>query len=231
MRLPNVIAIDGPAGSGKSTISYKLAERYGYLFIDTGVYYRTVTLLALRSQTSFEDRTRLVEIIRDTRIDIMAQHDNAAQPYRVYIDDQDVTEAIRSKDVEKHVSTVSAIAEVRQALVVKQREAANKGKVIMAGRDIGTVVLPNADIKLYVDASLAERAGRRQRQLAEVGQATDLEHIQEALRKRDQIDSEREVSPLRQAEDAIYINTDHKTIEDVVEEIAAQVAHWGASSL
>jgi cytidylate kinase len=224
--LPAVIAVDGPAGSGKSTISYKLAERYGYLFIDTGVFYRTMTLIALRTHTPLDDPNALAVLTNATHIRIVPEHNTPNHPYRVFVNDDEVTYEIRSKEVEAYVSTLSAIAQVREALVLKQREAASQGKVIMAGRDIGTVVLPNADLKLYIDASLEERARRRYLQLSEKGVSREVENIREEIRLRDKSDSEREVSPLKQAPDAHYISTDSKTIDEVVGEIAEKLANW-----
>jgi cytidylate kinase len=218
--------VDGPAGSGKSTISYKLAERFGYLFVDTGVFYRAMTLLALRRQIPLDDHTALTEMTSRAEIQIIPTENDVKRPYRVLIDGEDVSDALRSPDVEQHVSTVSAIAGVRQALVMQQREIAAQGNIIMAGRDIGTVVLPDADVKLYIDASLEERARRRYIQQQEKGQSPDLAAIQEALRQRDRVDSEREVSPLRRAPDAFYIETDNKSVETVVDEVATKLESW-----
>lgn len=228
MPRPSVIAIDGPAGSGKSTVSFYLAERFNYLFIDTGVFYRVMTLVALRSHIPLDDATRLGQLVHDTQIEIHPAPDDPDRHYTVWVNGENVTDDLRSDEVNAHVSTVSAIANVRHELLPKQRAIATQGHVIMAGRDIGTVVLPDADIKFYVDASLEERARRRYRQKEEKGETADMQQIQESLSKRDEIDSQREVSPLRQADDALYVLTDGKSIEAVVDEIAAAIDNWGA---
>lgn len=219
MPLPGVIAIDGPAGSGKSTVSYLVAERLNYLFIDTGVFYRAMTLMALRTGTDLNDIEALTELTCQTVVDIKPEPNDPDRQYSVWIAGDDVTAALRSEDVDANVSKVAAVSSVRQALLPLQRRIAAQGKLIMAGRDIGTVVLPDADIKFYVDASLKERARRRQLQKQQQGEEVPLSEIEEGLRQRDQVDTQREVSPLRQADDAIYILTDGMSIEAVVDAI------------
>lgn len=226
MALPSIIAIDGPAGSGKSTISYKLAERYGYLFVDTGIFYRTVTLLALHQGLPLDDQAALTALAAETEIDIVPAPDDPQHESHVFANGQNVTGALRTADVEAAVSTVSAVKGVREALLQKQRDVAAQGNIIMAGRDIGTVVLPFADIKLYIDASLEERARRRYQQQLTRGAEADYDAIHTALQRRDRIDSERTVSPLRVAPDAIYIDTDNKSIEETVDEIAQRLEKW-----
>lgn len=221
MTKPSTIAIDGPAGSGKSTISFFLAERLGYLFVDTGVFYRTITLLALRKAIAFDNTKALGEMTHNAEIDIRPEPDDAERQYSVWLEGEDVTDQLRSSAVENNVSTLAAVPEVRQALMHVQRRAAAQGNIIMAGRDIGTVILPNADLKLYIDASLPERAQRRYRQKLESGEAVNLHDIEAALIKRDETDKHRDVSPLRQADDAIYILTDNLTIDEVIDRILA----------
>jgi cytidylate kinase len=223
---PGIIAIDGPAGSGKSTVSYKLAERYGYVFIDTGVFYRTMTLVGLRAGVPFTNAEALAALARNTRIQIVPTPHNPIYQYRVIAEGEDVTGQIRTPEIEANVSRLSAIGSVRQALVEQQRQAASQGNIIMAGRDIGTVVLPHADVKFYIDASLAERANRRYLQQQQDGHIMGLAAIEEALRQRDKEDSEREVSPLRRADDAIYIFTDNKSIDQVVDELTERLEAW-----
>lgn len=223
MDYPKVIAIDGPAGSGKSTVSYHLAERLGYLFVDTGVFYRAMTLLALHKKMKLSDTQAMGNMTRDANVRIQPEPDNPERQYSVWLEGDNVTSELRSEAVDTHVSTVAAIPEVRQALLHVQRRAAEQGKIIMAGRDIGTVVLPDADLKLYIDASIEERARRRYKQKLEQGEKVDLREIENGLRKRDDIDTRRAVSPLKQADDAIYILTDHMSIEEVVERILQEI--------
>ncbi|MBI5928447.1 MAG: (d)CMP kinase [Chloroflexi bacterium] len=226
MSLPSIIAVDGPAGSGKSTISHQLAERYGYLFIDTGIFYRTMTLVALRAGIPFSNTDALTTLTENTHIDIISQNDDPTHPYAVFVEGEDVTNQIRTPQVEASVSALSAIGSVRAALVEQQRRIAAKGNIIMAGRDIGTVVLPHADVKLYIDASIQERARRRFQERVSQGQSANLAEIEAAMVQRDRVDSEREVSPLRQAKDAIYISTDNKSIEQVLGEIGEKLEIW-----
>lgn len=216
MSLPSVIAVDGPAGSGKSTVSYRLAQRLGYMFIDTGVFYRAMTLLALRLAIPLTDAEALGYMTHDAEVDIRPEAD-ADRQYSVWIDGEDVSDLLRSAEVEKYVSTVAAVPAVRRELMHVQRRAANKGKIIMAGRDIGTVVLPDADIKFYIDATIEERARRRYNQKTASGENVSIADIEANLRQRDDIDTHRAVSPLRQAEDAVYILTDSMGIEAVVD--------------
>lgn len=223
MAKPQVIAIDGPAGSGKSSVSYLLAEKLGYLFLDTGVFYRAMTLLALRKHISLHDGNALGEMTHHAEIEIRPEHGNPQRQYSVWMEDEDVTDALRSENVETYVSTVAAVPDVRHELLHVQRRAAAQGKIIMAGRDIGTVVLPDAELKLFIDASLEERARRRYEQKLKSGEHVSLEEIEVALRKRDQVDTQRAVSPLRRADDAIYIMTDHLSVDEVVANILQRI--------
>ncbi len=222
MPMPRLIAVDGPAGSGKSTVSHLLAQRLGYLFIDTGIFYRAITLLALRQQIPLDDAEKLGEMTRVAQIEIRPEWDLERQ-YRVLLDGEDVTDLLRSEEVEKYVSVVSAVPNVRHELVQIQRQAASKGKIIMVGRDIGTVVLPDADIKFYIDASIEERARRRFQQKVANQESVSLSEIENQLYQRDKEDMKRKVSPLRRADDAIYILTDGMDVEAVVDAMLAHI--------
>ncbi len=223
MPKPSIIAIDGPAGSGKSTVSFYLSEKLGYLFLDTGVFYRAMTLLALRHAIAFDDTAALGEMTHNAELHIQPEPDDPNHQYSVWIDGENVTDELRSTPVEKNVSTIAAVPEVRSELLHVQRRAAARGNIIMAGRDIGTVVLPDADLKLYIDASLQERAQRRYKQKLDSGENVNLHDIEAALLKRDEVDTHRTVSPLRRADDAIYILTDNMTIEDVIKRIFEEI--------
>lgn len=228
MTLPRIIAIDGPAGSGKSTISARLAKRFGYLFIDTGIFYRTLTFIALQEGTPLDDHEALTQLAENTTIDIVPAPDDSHHDSHVFANDQNVTDHLRSAQVEAAVSTVSSVAGVRHALLSTQWNSAQKGNIIMAGRDIGTVVLPDADLKLFLDASLEERARRRlvQHQVGVHEADASLDEIIQALARRDKIDTERAVSPLKRSDDAIYLLTDGRTIDETVDIIIQTIEAW-----
>ncbi|MFL7813859.1 MAG: (d)CMP kinase [Anaerolineales bacterium] len=219
MNFPSIIAIDGPAASGKTTIANLLAARWGYLFFDTGVMYRAVTWFALEKGISTKDEAAVSQLARDVQIDVLPPSKADGREYDVVADGIDVTWKIRVPQVDKKVSRVSAYPEVREALTDQQRRIGLRGKVIMVGRDIGTVVLPEADLKIFLDASVEERAQRRYKQRIERSGKADYEKILKALKKRDRIDSTREIAPLRAADDAVIINTDEMAIEEVVSHI------------
>jgi CMP/dCMP kinase len=219
MSYPEIIAIDGPAASGKTTVANLLAVRWGYLFFDTGVMYRAVTWLALEKGISTKDEPAVSRLAHDVQIDVMPPSIADGREYDVLADGIDVTWKIRNSQVDKKVSKVSAYPDVRKALTEQQRRIGLRGKVIMVGRDIGTVVLPEADLKVYLDASVMERAKRRYQQRIDRGGKADFEKILKALKKRDRKDSTREIAPLRPAEDAVIINTDELTIDEVVARI------------
>jgi len=219
MKYPNIIAIDGPAASGKTTIANQLAEKWGYLFFDTGVMYRAVTWLALHKDISTKDEALVTDLADRIRIDVASPTKDDGREYDVIVDGIDVTWKIRKKKVDSRVSRVSAYPGVREALTRQQRRIGLVGKVIMVGRDIGTVVLPEADLKIYLDASVEERANRRYKQRIDRGEDVELLKILKKLEKRDKIDSTREVAPLRAAEDAVLINTDDLSIAEVVSKI------------
>jgi cytidylate kinase len=216
---PAVIAIDGPAASGKSTVGKLVAQKLGFLLFDTGALYRAVTLAALRRGIPIEDEARISELARAIHIDLIPATNDDGRPYTVLVDDEDVTWAIRSEPVDAHVSTVSAYPGVREALKQQQRRIARRGGVVMVGRDIGTVVFPEAPLKVYLDASPEVRARRRCEELRDRGEDADFQEILAGVRHRDQIDSTRATAPLSIAEDAVVIDTDHCSIAQVVDAI------------
>lgn len=213
------IAIDGPASSGKSTVAKILAKEYGYIYTDTGAMYRSVTYLAIQHQVDFEDEQQLVALIK--RYPITFKQTETGQ--LIFVDGQDVTEAIRQPEVTNNVSVVSAHEKVRHELVRQQQKIAENGGVVMDGRDIGTVVLPKAEVKIFLVASVIERAERRFKENQSKGIATDFDTLKKEIEQRDYLDSNREVSPLKQAEDAVRIDTTGLSIEEVVAAIKAVV--------
>lgn len=215
------IAIDGPASSGKSTVAKILAKNYGYIYTDTGAMYRSVTYLAIQHQVAFSDEAGLVDLVE--RYPISFEQTAAGQ--KVFVDGQEVTEAIRQNDVTNGVSEVSAWSGVREKLVEVQKEIAKNGGVVMDGRDIGTAVLPNAEVKIFLVASVIERAERRFKENKAAGIATDFETLKKEIEQRDYLDSTREVSPLKQAEDAILVDTTGLSIAEVVQRIEEIVAN------
>jgi cytidylate kinase len=208
---PGLIAVDGSAASGKSTVGRLLAERLGYRFLDTGIMYRAVTWAALDRSVDVHDDTALTELAGSLDLQVLASEPGSSGEARALIDGRDVTDHLRAPEIDDNVSFVSRVAGVREALVRRQREIAEHGRIVMAGRDIGSVVLPRADIKVYLDASPEERARRRHADFVRTGHQATEEAVFEDLRRRDQIDSERDISPQKPADDAIYINTDGMT--------------------
>ena len=224
------IAIDGPAASGKSTIGGLLAERLGYLYLDTGAMYRAVTWVALERGLDIDDEEPLSALARSLEIEITRPGVNDGRQYTVLADGEDVTWEIRRPDVDRYVSPVSACADVRQALTEQQRRIAQRGRVVMVGRDIGTVVIPDADLKIYLDASPEVRARRRFLELVERGEQADYEEILSNVVRRDRIDSQREVAPLKAAQDAIVVDTDNLSIGEVLDVIEGLVEGTTAGS-
>lgn len=215
------IAIDGPASSGKSTVAKILAKNYGYIYTDTGAMYRSVTYLAIQHKISFSDEEGLVDLVE--RYPISFEQTAAGQ--KVFVAGQEVTEAIRQNDVTNGVSEVSAWSGVREKLVEVQKEIAKNGGVVMDGRDIGTAVLPNAEVKIFLVASVLERAERRFKENQAAGIATDFETLKKEIEQRDYLDSTRDVSPLKQAKDAFLVDTTGLSIAEVVKRIEEIVEH------
>jgi cytidylate kinase len=206
-----IIAIDGPVGSGKSTLARRVAELMGYVYIDTGAMYRALALKALGGGLSLDATGRLVALARETRIDLRAQ--DATQ--RVFLDGEDVTEAIRTPEVSQGASKVAVVPGVRQVLVAEQRRAGEQGGVVMEGRDIGSVVFPDAGLKIFLTASPGVRAERRWREHQQKGEAIDLARTLEEIHERDQRDRERSTSPLVRAPDAVVVDSTAMEPEEV----------------
>jgi len=214
-----VIAIDGPAASGKSTTAKLVAERLAYLHVDTGAMYRAITLKVLRSGVAPDDRVSIARLLETTRVEL--RHEGQALTVR--LDGEDVTEKIRSVDVTRAVSLVSSLREVRAAMVREQRALARNGGIVLEGRDIGTVVFPDADCKFFLIAGIEARAKRRLKELHESGIEADLGALMKEIAERDRRDSTREESPLRKAPDAIEIDTSTMSIEQQVEAVVQRV--------
>ncbi|MEW5829227.1 MAG: (d)CMP kinase [Chloroflexota bacterium] len=219
MPLPSIIAIDGPAASGKSTIGRKLADSLDYLFFDTGVMYRAITWIAISRGVDVADESAVTALAESTPIDVRPPSVNDGRACDVLVGDTDITWETRRAEVEGSVSIVSAYAGVRRALSKQQRRIGLRGRIVMVGRDIGTVVLPEADLKVYLDASAGERARRRYEEIVARGGQADYETILAGVRERDRIDSTRDIAPLRAAEDAVVINSDRLGIGQVFEKI------------
>ncbi|HEX3015073.1 MAG TPA: (d)CMP kinase [Desulfobacteria bacterium] len=207
------IAIDGPAGAGKSTVAKRVAAALGLLYIDTGAMYRALTWKALAQEIDFADTARLTDLAANTEISLAVSEHNAIT---VWCDGRNVTEEIRTPIVSANVSKVAAIPGVRQRMVALQQAIAAQGRVVMDGRDIGTTVLPDADCKFFLTASLTQRAYRRWIELGDKGYQVDLKDLEQEISKRDQQDETRATAPLRVAPGAVVIHTDDLTIEQVV---------------
>ncbi|MGC9347273.1 MAG: (d)CMP kinase [Anaerolineae bacterium] len=210
---PSTIAIDGPAASGKSTIGHHLAQHLDYLFLDTGVLYRAVTWAALARDVPIEDEAQVTKLAQEVDIRVESPTQDDGRQSTVRVGGRDVTWEIRSPEVDAEVSPVSAYPGVREALTHRMRAIAAKGGVVMVGRDIGTVVIPDADLKLYVVASAAERARRRYLDRRAEGEKESFEEVLAGIRRRDRIDSQRATAPLRPAADAVLFDTTRLSIE------------------
>ena len=218
---PSIIAIDGPAASGKSTIGKRLADTLGYLFFDTGVMYRAVTWLALQRGLNLEDETAITLLAESVPIDVQPPSQADGRACDVVVEGKDITWKTRRPEVDANVSVVSAYPGVRRALSAQQRRIGQRGRVVMVGRDIGTVVLPEADLKIYLDASAEERARRRYDEIIARGESANYDEILAKVIERDRIDSTRDVAPLKAAEDAVVVDSDKLSAEEVFQGILA----------
>lgn len=220
---PTIIAIDGPAASGKSTIGLRLANTLGYLFFDTGVMYRAITWLALARGINIRDEAAVTQLAEEAQIDVAPASKPDGRVCDVLVDGQDITWEARNRRVDENVSIVAAYAGVRRALSQQQRRIGRRGKIVMVGRDIGTVVLPEADLKIYLDATAEERARRRYDEILARGGKTEYESILKRVIERDRIDSTRDVAPLKAAEDAVVLDSDQLNEDQVFERVLALV--------
>lgn len=210
-----IVTVDGPAGSGKSTIAKLIAKKYGFTYLDTGAMYRMIALYALENSVDLEDGKAIENMLENTKLDIVGN--------QFFLNGRDVSEEIRTPRVSAIVSPVSAIKEVRVKLVELQREISKGKRIILDGRDIGTVVFPNGDVKIYLVASPEERAKRRLKEYELKGVEADYESVLASIKERDHIDSTRKESPLKKAEDAHEIDSSTKSIDEVVEIISKYI--------
>lgn len=217
MTTPLIIAIDGPAASGKSTLGFRLAESLGYLYFDTGLMYRAITWLTLERQVDIQNEAAITRLAEEVPIDVSAPSLQDGRVCDVVIEGRDITWEIRKPEVESNVSAVSAYMGVRKALSLQQRRIGLRGRVVMVGRDIGTVVLPEADLKIYLDASPEERAKRRYEEILGRGGYANYDDILAKVIERDRIDSTRAVAPLKPAPDAFILDSDRLDADTVFE--------------
>jgi cytidylate kinase len=216
---PSIIAIDGPAASGKSTIGKRLADELSYLFFDTGLMYRAVTWLALQRGLDLADEAAVTALAESVPIEVQPASQPDGRSCDVIVEGVDITWETRRPEVDANVSAISAYPGVRRALSAQQRRIGQRGNVVMVGRDIGTVVLPNADLKIYLDATAEERAHRRYDEIIARGEIADYDLILAKVIERDRIDSTRDVAPLKVAEDAIVVDSDKLSAEEVFQQI------------
>jgi CMP/dCMP kinase len=227
-----IIAIDGPAGSGKSTVARRVAALLGYLYLDSGAMYRAVALKALERKIPLGDEAQLVALARETRIELKAptaEQEAAGLKNRVFLDGREVTEKVRTEEVAQAASRVATIAGVREVLVAEQQRAGQGGGVVMEGRDIGTVVFPNAELKIFLDASVETRAERRWKEHQEKGENPTLLEVLQEVRERDKRDRERKVSPLVRAKDAVVIDNTAMGIEETARLIVFLASERGSA--
>lgn len=211
------VAIDGPGGTGKSTIAKAVAERLGLEYIDTGAMYRSIALKSIRTGVDAEDEPAVVDMLADTVIDF---NDN-----KVYLDGEDVSGLIRTNEISMAASTISKLGPVRAKVDEVSRRLASTKDVVMEGRDIGTAVIPDAEVKIFMTADSSVRAMRRYKQLLEQGKPANLDEIKEDIEKRDYQDSHREINPLKQAEDAVFMDTSDMSIEENIDAVCELVAN------
>jgi len=216
-----IIAIDGPAGAGKSTVARIIAQKLGFLYIDTGAMYRALTLKALERKIDAKDIPALIEMVRSTNIDLTNNQDGSL---KIFLDGQDVSSPIRQPRITRLVSDIAKIKGVREIMLGWQRKFGKLRDSVLDGRDIGTVVFPDADKKFYIDAEFSVRVRRRYKELKELNQDVTLKDIEKDLRNRDNIDSTREFAPLKKADDAIYIDTTNMAIEEVVNTLLKNIS-------
>ena len=210
-----IIAIDGPAGSGKGTVAKIIAKKISAVYVDTGAMYRCVALEAIRNNIKIEEKEKIQEFLNNINIDLKQENENL----KIYLNNEDVSDKIRTEEVSKFASSYSTIDIVREKMVDLQREMATSKDIVMEGRDIGTVVFPNADIKIYLDATPEERANRRMKQNKEKGIESNYDDILKEIKIRDNRDMTRKISPLKKADDAIYMDSTNFEIDEVVDKI------------
>lgn len=210
-----VVAIDGPAGTGKGTVTKIVAERLNLIYIDTGAMYRAVTVKALKNNIEPEETKKIEKILKNISIKLNRKNDKQ----QVLLDGKDITKEIRTTKVDSYVAKFAAVKQIREKMTPLQREMRSEGNIIMEGRDIGTVVFPDADVKIYLDATIEERANRRYKQNLEKGIDCTYESVLQSIKERHILETTRKIAPLKQANDAIYIDTTHLTIEEVVQKV------------
>lgn len=215
-----IIAVDGPAGAGKSTVAKSIAQELGFLYIDTGALYRALTFKVLEEKIDPKDTQGIIKAAQSADIDLVSGSENSL---KVMLDGRDVSSAIRQPRITKYVSDIAKIKQVREVMLGIQREFGKRGNCVLDGRDIGTVVFPDADKKFYLDADFKERVGRRHKELNNLGQGVSLQDVESDLGNRDTIDSTREVAPLKKADDAVYIDTTDMSIEEVVQKLLSLI--------